>query len=82
MPKAEFTLTFTAVDGYSISVIREFFNSVGGASSNDWSLDLGTDPETGATLHWDHLLFADDDLTVTHAKANRYNVSVKVRQVR
>lgn len=82
LPKQEFNLTYTQIDGYSVSVIREFFNSIGGATSNTFSLDLGIDPETGVNQHWDNLVFVDDDIAVTHAKANLFNVSMKVRQVR
>lgn len=74
-PVQQWQLVFTDVDGYSISVLREFWAGQGGASTSEFDLALG-----GTTYH--HLVFVDDSFRITQNKANRFTVTMNVRQTR
>ena len=74
-------LVFTAVDGYSVSVVREFWNSVHGADVTPWTLNLGNDAITGQPLTYTNLIFVGDDFKVTaNQKPNRFDLTLKCRQ--
>lgn len=70
---SEFELVFTDIDGYDLSLLVEFFNSVKGQFDATWTL-----PINGQT--YNNCSFLQDDFTYTEAKPERYSVTLKCRQ--
>lgn len=53
-----------------------------GRDITPWTLNLGTDPVTHASMKYNNLVFVDDDFMITtDAKPNRYILTLKVRQI-
>jgi hypothetical protein len=77
-PRQEFELTFTDVDGTSISLVREFWQSMKGVDQTSFNLDLGTGPH-GEVMSWSNLVFTDDAFKITQTKPNRWSLTLKVR---
>jgi hypothetical protein len=76
LPVQDFQLVYTAIDGYSVSVLRDFWVSQNGASTSTFSFTLN-----GVT--YNNLLFVNDTFTQTmDSKPNRYTVSMVFRQTR
>ena len=79
-PVLDLELTFTEVDGTSISLVREFWQSMKGTDQTTFDMNLGTGPH-GESYSWTNLLFVDDSFKITqNAKPNRWNLSLKLRQ--
>ena len=72
---AAFTLEFRNIGGYDPANIVEFFRSMKGAFDSTWDLTIG------GTMYA-NLCFAQDDLTWTETKPNRFSLSLRVRQAR
>jgi hypothetical protein len=72
--RARFVLTFTNLDGYDVSNLREFWRSMKGAFDATW------DVEIDAVLY-ERCAFEDDAFTATESKAERYSVALKVVQL-
>ena len=81
LPKQEFVLTYTGVDASSYSTLKSFFESQQGASTNTFTLNLGTDPTTGVSLVYNNMAFVDDDFTATQSKPNLWTIKLHVRQI-
>jgi hypothetical protein len=80
-PMQEFELVFTAVDGYSISVVREFWQSMKGDDQTTFTLDLGTGPH-GEGMTWNNMAFTDDNFKITTSqKANRFDLTIHLKQL-
>jgi hypothetical protein len=80
-PMQEFELTFIAIDGYSVSVVREFWQSMKSADQATFTLGLGTGPH-GESMSWSNLAFTDDDFKIsTSQKANRWDLTLHMKQL-
>ena len=67
---------------YSVSFVREFWNSVHRADVTPWTLNLGNDPISNVMLTYTNLIFLGDDFKITSAgKPNRRNLTLKCRQI-
>jgi len=71
----DFELTFTDLNGYDLSILRDFFRSTKGAFDATWTMDIGA-------YHWPNCYFTQDDFTAIEDKPERYTVMLKGRQVR
>lgn len=69
----EFELTFTAVDGYDLSLVMDFFRSQKGQFDGTWTLTINSNTYNNCT-------FLDDAFTWTERKAERYDFTLKCRQ--
>jgi hypothetical protein len=76
LPVQDFLLTYNGIEGYDVSVLREFFTGLGGesASSFDFSLD-------GVTVYHNCVMIGDS-FSIATGKGLTYNVALKFRQTR
>ena len=79
-PRQEFELVFSDVDGTSISLVREFWQSMKGADQTTFDMNLGTGPH-GESYSWSNLLFVDDAFKITQNKPNRWKLTLKLRAI-
>src|SRR6266851_4061413 len=75
LPVSSFQITLTDVDSESLSIMRNFWSSQGGASTSTFDLTLN-----GVT--YNHCLFVDDTFAAVQNKPNRWSVQFSIRQTR
>ncbi|HXS93187.1 MAG TPA: hypothetical protein VN736_01210 [Candidatus Limnocylindrales bacterium] len=80
-PKAEFVLKYTGVDQTSYNALYTFWLSMHGADINTFSLDLGTDPDTGVSMAYTNLVFVDDVFKAIQSKPKRWDITLRLRAV-
>jgi len=69
----QFTIKLTKINGNDVSKVRAFFNSMKGQFDSTWDI-------TCETVLFDNMTFIEDILTVVNVSANRYTISLAVRQ--
>lgn len=84
-PLAQFSFVYTDVDGYDLSVMREFFYAHKGrfidvALSNTFEVDSADIPDGP----FEFCYFDQDELSVTESQRfpNRYTFTLNIRQAR
>jgi len=74
-PLTRWELTFTGVDGYDLSLVRAFFNSMKGAFDSTWDVTIGG-------VLYSNCVFEQDDFSPVEQRNNRHNLTLRFRQVR
>jgi hypothetical protein len=72
--RARFLLSYTNLDGYDVSTLRDFWRSTKGGFDATWDITVDG-------VLYEGCAFEDDEFTATEPKAERYSVSLKVMQV-
>lgn len=68
-----FTLSYTGINGYDLSVFRQFFNSVKGRFDATWTLTING-------VMYTNCAFAHDTFAVLEAAPNIFNLTLAVVQ--
>lgn len=72
--RARLVLTFTNLDGYDVSTLRDFWRSTKGAFDATWDITIDG-------VLYEGCAFEDDEFAATESKAERYSVALRVVQV-
>lgn len=79
-PLLRITLKYTLVNGYDMSVIRDFFMSMRGAHVTSLLIDLFDITLEG--VEYNYCCFDQDELTVEVGPSETYSFELKIRQLR
>lgn len=71
--RARFVLSYTNLDGYDVSTLRDFWRSKKGAFDATWDITVDG-------VLYEGCAFEDDEFTCSETKAERYSLSLKVTQ--
>jgi hypothetical protein len=71
--RARFVLSYTNLDGYDVSTLRDFWRSTKGAFDPTWDITVDG-------VLYEGCAFEDDAFTVAESKAERYSVSLRMVQ--
>lgn len=72
--RARFVLSYTDLDGYDVSTLRDFWRSTKGAFDATWDITIDG-------VLYEGCAFESDEFAATEGKAERYAVSLAVRQI-
>jgi hypothetical protein len=72
--RARFLLSYTNLDGYDVSTLRDFWRSTKGDFDATWDIEIDG-------VLYEGCVFEDAAFSATEPKAERYSVNLKVMQV-